>query len=59
MSFDILLENASNLTPYATETRYPDSQCLITDTIMAEMVMNEAIEVLEFVKLKINELELT
>lgn len=55
LTFDTLLANATNLTPYATESRYPDSQCFITDTITAENMMLEAAEVLEFVKLRLQE----
>lgn len=55
LSFNTMLDNAADLTPHATETRYPDSQFLLIDTVTAKIIMEQAEEVLEFVKMKLEE----
>ena len=53
-SFEQLLEDAADLTPYATRTRYPDQYYSMPDVTTAFINLKQAKNILEFVENKIS-----
>jgi HEPN domain-containing protein len=52
-SFEQLLEDAADLTPYATRTRYPDQYYSMPDVTTAFINLKQAKNILEFIENKI------
>jgi HEPN domain-containing protein len=50
--FSIFLKDAADLTPYASETRYPDACFVMPDVSTAKIDMGKADKILEFVRRK-------
>lgn len=48
------LKDAVDLTPYASESRYPDSRFVMPDVSTAKIDMEKAVKILEFVRQKIS-----
>jgi HEPN domain-containing protein len=51
--FETFLNSAAELTPYATESRYPDSRFTMPDLSVAEHSIKQAEQILKFVENKI------
>ena len=50
--FSLFLEDAADLTPYVSESRYPDDRFVIPDVSTAKVDTAKADKILQFVKQK-------